>query len=440
MLRKTCLLLIVLFLIPGISQAEVKTYTHTVRQVFGGSQSPDDARIGAIAKAKREVLEKAGTYLESMTIVRESVVEKDEILALAAGVLKSEIVSEKKFLEGNEFGIYVTAKVDVDTSILEERIRKLIKNHGLLEKYKDNQKRENELLARIKVLETENQKLKALPLKEQKQKKEILKNKFREATQGLTASELMNKALALWKNGKYTDPNKALEYLNQAISLDSNYTNAYSNRGVAWINKGDYDRAISDFDKTIELNPSHIDAYLNRGSAWKEKGDYDRAISDFDKTIELNPRDGDAYVNRGLSWKHKGNYDRAISDYTKAIELNPRDAGAYNGRGVAWIKKGDYDRAISDYTKAIELNPRDVDVYVNRGLTWNTKGNYDRAISDYTKAIELDPRNTDAYNSRGFVYMVNLGNKKKACSDWKKACDLGDCRNIKLAKRNGDCR
>ena len=95
MLRRTFLLLFVLILIPYISQAEIKTYTHTVKQSFGGSQSPDDARVAAIHKAKREALEKAGTYLESLTIVKNSMVEKDEILALAAAVLKAEVVSEK---------------------------------------------------------------------------------------------------------------------------------------------------------------------------------------------------------------------------------------------------------------------------------------------------------------------------------------------------------
>ncbi|MBU4462359.1 MAG: tetratricopeptide repeat protein [Proteobacteria bacterium] len=266
MLRKACLLLFVFILIPCISHAEIITYIHTVKQSFGGSQSPDDARVGAIAKAKREVLEKAGTYLESLTIVRESVVEKDEILALAAGVLKAEIVSQKNFSTEDTFGIVVKAKVAVDTSILEDRVRKLLQDRSLLEKYKENQKHEKKLLTRIKELERENQELKSLPAKEQKQKKEILKKQFREATQGLTASELVDKALAFWENGKLTDTDKALEYLNKAISLDSNYAEAYNNRGIAWGKKGNYDRAISDYNKALELNPEDAEAYYNRGT------------------------------------------------------------------------------------------------------------------------------------------------------------------------------
>jgi tetratricopeptide (TPR) repeat protein len=423
MLKKALFLLLVFILTPGISHAEIKTYIHTVKQSFGGSQSPDDARVGAIAKAKREVLEKAGTYLESLTIVRENVVEKDEILALAAGVLKAEIVSQKNFATEDTFGIVVKAKVDVDTSILEERIRKLLQDRSLFEKYKENQKHQKKLLARIKELERENQRLKTLPAKEQQKRKEILKKQFREATQGLTASELMDKALGLVENGKLTDLDKALEYLNKAISLDSNYTYAYVNRGAAWAVKGNYDRAVSDFNKAIELNPGYAIAYHNRGLTWANKGNYDRAVSDFNKAIELDPEFADAYGNRGVAWVKKGNYDRAISDYNKAIELNPEYVSTYYNLGNAWANKGNYDRAISDYNKAIELNQGYAEAYINRGLAWANKGNYDRAISDYNKAIELNQGYAEAYINRGLAW-ANKGNYDRAISDYNKAIEL----------------
>ncbi|MBU4371350.1 MAG: hypothetical protein KKD68_05600, partial [Proteobacteria bacterium] len=79
--------LIVSLLYPFSAFGEIQIITHTVKQPFGGSQSPDDARIAAVAKAKREALELAGTYVESTTVVKNAQVEKDEILALTAGVL-----------------------------------------------------------------------------------------------------------------------------------------------------------------------------------------------------------------------------------------------------------------------------------------------------------------------------------------------------------------
>ena len=59
--------LILLLLLPGLAIGEIQIITHIVRQPFGGSQSPDDARIAAVAKAKREALELAETDVESTT-------------------------------------------------------------------------------------------------------------------------------------------------------------------------------------------------------------------------------------------------------------------------------------------------------------------------------------------------------------------------------------
>ena len=104
-MKKPLLLVAIMFFwfLPS-AQAEIKTFVHTVRQPFSGSQSPDDARIAATHKAKREVLEKAGTYLETLTIVEKGKLTKDQIMALASGVLKTEIISQKPYTSGEGYG------------------------------------------------------------------------------------------------------------------------------------------------------------------------------------------------------------------------------------------------------------------------------------------------------------------------------------------------
>lgn len=239
-----------LLFLSTVSYARIETIRSTVKQPFGGSQSPDDARIAAIANAKREALERAGTYLESLTIVKNSVLEKDEIFALAVGVLRAEIVSQKNYATEDAFGIVIVAKVDVDTSVLEERVKKLLKDRRLLKKYQESQQREKELLTKIKKLEEQNRKLRYSVSDEEKER---LKKEFRKASQELTATELNEKALALWNHGYYTDVAEAIEYLNRAISLDSNYAAAYNNLGLAYQHKGDYDRAIEYYQKALKI-------------------------------------------------------------------------------------------------------------------------------------------------------------------------------------------
>jgi len=92
---------------------------------------------------------------------------------------------------------------------------------------------------------------------------------------------------------------------------------------------------ISTFAKSPLKNPPSpgkrdAKAYSNRGLAYNHKGDYDLAISDFTKAIEINPRDAEAYYNRGVAYYHKGNIniEKACGDARQACRLG--DCGLLN--------------------------------------------------------------------------------------------------------------
>ena len=58
----------------------------------------------------------------------------------------------------------------------------------------------------------------------------------------------------------------------RSIRLDPQYTDAYFNRGVAYGDLGEYDRAIQDYDAVVRLDPEYTDAYHNRGFAYDVVG------------------------------------------------------------------------------------------------------------------------------------------------------------------------
>ncbi|MFH1227016.1 MAG: tetratricopeptide repeat protein [Planctomycetota bacterium] len=257
------------------------------------------------------------------------------------------------------------------------------------------------------------------------------------------ASSYTNRGVAYKRKGEF---DKAVADFNEALKLDPKYIPAYYNRGGAYATKGELDLAIIDFNKAIELNPNSVEAYANRGAAYRGKGELDRAIEDFNKAIELNPNSAQAYANRGIAYADKGEFDQAIADYTKAIELNPNDSVTYSNRGLSYVNRGEIDPAIADYTKAIELVPKDALAYYNRGNAYKKKAEltkipdahrelFDRAIADYTKAIELNPKNGLAYYNRATAYvhkaeckLINSANPKElldlAISDYDKAIEL----------------
>jgi tetratricopeptide (TPR) repeat protein len=51
--------------------------------------------------------------------------------------------------------------------------------------------------------------------------------------------------------------------------------------------KGDHDKALADFNKAIELNPNYALAYNNRGIAYFNKRDYEKAWDDVRKAQKL---------------------------------------------------------------------------------------------------------------------------------------------------------
>ena len=223
---------------------------------------------------------------------------------------------------------------------------------------------------------------------------------------------------------KQKEYEESIQYYTKAIDLKPDFASAYNNRGNAYSDKGENDRAIDDFNTAIQLKPNLAEPYSNRGNTYSGKGDYDLAIDDFNKAIELRPNLAKLYVNRGATYNDKGEHDRAIDDFNTALRLDPDDFKAYNNRGVAYKNKGEHDRAIEDYNKAIDLNPDLAEAYTNRGEVYGDKGAYDRAIEDHNKAIALNPDLSGAYYNRGMVWLQQ-SECEKASADLTTAKTMG---------------
>ena len=147
-------------------------------------------------------------------------------------------------------------------------------------------------------------------------------------------------------------------------------------------------------------NADDAEDHFNRGIAWANKGKYDKAIAEYNQAMQLlDPNDpnnaakiASVYFNRGKALNHTGENDKAIGDYSEALRLHPSHPVAYNGRGIAWSDKGEYEKALDDYSQALRLldsndSPLIATVYCNRGVVWEKTGEYDKAIADYSQAL-----------------------------------------------------
>jgi len=106
------------------------------------------------------------------------------------------------------------------------------------------------------------------------------------------------KAFFLKVGGRYSDPKKALEYLDNAIILKPDFYNAYIARAEVCIEFGRYESAIEDYNTAIRLEPNKSYAYVDRGLAYAKIGQQERAIEDYNTAIRVEPYKEYAYSVR----------------------------------------------------------------------------------------------------------------------------------------------
>lgn len=94
----------------------------------------------------------------------------------------------------------------------------------------------------------------------------------------------------------------ALEYLNTAIQLQPNNTNALYALAMFHQQNNHFDEAENLYHRILDINSQSADAWHNLGYIeLTERGDYPRAVACFDSALAVDPTHGAARTNRELA-------------------------------------------------------------------------------------------------------------------------------------------
>lgn len=135
------------------------------------------------------------------------------------------------------------------------------------------------------------------------------------------AAKLIEKEKALWQDGKYSDPQKAVEYLDQIIKLIPKHPQLFIKRGTAYYNMGQFQKAVDNYSEAIKLAPNHPIPYQNRGNAYANLRQFPQAVEDYNHVIRLAPKFIEAYKNRGIAYLHQGDKKSGCADLQKACSM-----------------------------------------------------------------------------------------------------------------------
>ena len=226
--------------------------------------------------------------------------------------------------------------------------------------------------------------------------------------------------------------NKAIAYYKESLEKESNIITA-SRISSCYDDLGDYDKALEYCDQAIALDSVKSDYLYQKANILDNAGRSKEAIRVMGEYIANNPDMAEGYYRRGWFEDHSGNVEEAIEDYTMAITLEPNEAYAYLNRGVLYRLKGENDKAESDFKQVVRLDsiPEDAECSF---YAYYYLGQKDKAIEVLNTALDKDKKG-NCYDA-ACLYSV-MGEKEKALSYLRQSLEDG-YRRFAHIKRDRD--
>ena len=376
------ILLLLMLLLFGIASAEVRTLLVTGEYRMAVYDTAEDAKHMALLDAKRLALEQAGTYVESITQVKNLDLTRAEMKSYTAGIVEVVTQTVRTLREGSVTVVRVDAMVKIDTDDVSRQIEVLRKNESaraeILRLNSENDRLWKELEAKTQELYTRKSPNGVEELLEQRRQlsKELdFLNLLNSATIALASSNDWIGIGSSTVEGR----NRARELLDRAFTLyptgsrklDSFW---HSSNGILLVEEGDPAGSARAFRNAIRLQPNITDNHANLGGALAESGDLEGAIVELHEAIRLEPNNFVAHMNLGYALLSSGELDAALAEYKELVRLRRDSAVAHGHLGGALYFKGDLDAAIAECRKALRLDPELGLAHVFLGGAFLSKG------------------------------------------------------------------
>jgi tetratricopeptide (TPR) repeat protein len=130
-----------------------------------------------------------------------------------------------------------------------------------------------------------------------------------------------NAGLASLKLGNTSQANTYLNKVLQLKETEEYKVNALYLLGVLEMMKGNNKKAIDYFTRSIDLDSEYADAYYNRGIAYGLSEKHIEALSDLERCVKIGKRTADIYFAMGVQRIALNNFPAGCSDLKTAVEM-----------------------------------------------------------------------------------------------------------------------
>lgn len=226
--------------------------------------------------------------------------------------------------------------------------------------------------------------------------------------------------------------NKAIAYYKESLEKESNIITA-SRISSCYDDLGDYDKALEYCNQAIALDSVKTNYLYEKANILDNAGRTQEAIKTMSDYIANTPDEPAGYYQRGWFKDHFGDIEGALEDYAMAITLQPNVAYAYLNRGVLYRLKGENAKAESDFKQVVRLDsiPEEAECSF---YAYYYLGQKDKAIEILNTILDKDKKG-NCYDA-ACLYSV-MGEKEKALSYLRQSLEDG-YRRFAHIKRDRD--
>ena len=226
--------------------------------------------------------------------------------------------------------------------------------------------------------------------------------------------------------------NKAIAYYKESLEKESNIITA-SRISSCYDDLGDYDKALEYCNQAIALDSVKANYLYEKANILDNAGRTQEAIKTMSDYIANTPDEPAGYYQRGWFKDHSGDIEGALEDYTMAITLQPNVAYAYLNRGVLYRLKGENAKAESDFKQVVRLDsiPEEAECSF---YAYYYLGQKDKAVEILNTILDKDKKG-NCYDA-ACLYSV-MGEKEKALSYLRQSLEDG-YRRFAHIKRDRD--
>jgi adenylate cyclase len=199
------------------------------------------------------------------------------------------------------------------------------------------------------------------------------------------------KARAQWSKRTEEGLRKSIEYFQQTILEDPDYSLAYAGMADSYIISAEagwtpaeeaYGKVRWASSKAVEVDESVADGHIMVATVREHDWNWADAEREYRRAIELNPGLARAHHWYGLLLNALKRHDEAISEIKRAVEIEPLNPSLYRNQAIVYANARRYTDASESLNALLTMDGNDKGAHTILGMVLVHQGMYERGLSE----------------------------------------------------------